>query len=130
MSTVLSRHVFLKLSSLGRTFDCSVFIPIVHIAVIDQSESTDCHLLAVTHAGTDQQVGKERYHDFAPVRSRVTSAAASSVCRRASVLHHHAFRPSAAEAHGRSAQSALSDPRPTAAGVLCVLHPAEACEGP
>lgn len=43
-----------------RTFDCSVFTPIVHISVIDKSESTDCHLLAVTHAGNDHQVAKER----------------------------------------------------------------------
>lgn len=56
MTTIL-RHVFLKLSPRRRTFDCSIFIPIVHIAVIDKSESTDCHLLAVTHAGTDQRVG-------------------------------------------------------------------------
>lgn len=34
-----------------RTIDRSVFRPIVHIAVIDRSESSDCHLLAVTHAG-------------------------------------------------------------------------------
>lgn len=75
MSTVLSQHIFLKLSSLGRTFDCSVFIPIVHIAVIDKSESTDCHLLAVTHAGTDQLVGKEQ-HDY------VSDAEQSNFSRR------------------------------------------------
>lgn len=34
-----------------RTIDRSVFKPIVQISVIDRSESSDCHLLAVTHAG-------------------------------------------------------------------------------
>lgn len=46
-------HIYLILSSSFscRTIDRSVFRPIVHIAVIDRSESSDCHLLAVTHAG-------------------------------------------------------------------------------
>ena len=35
----------------SRTIDRSVFKPIVQIAVIDRSESSDCHLLAVSHAG-------------------------------------------------------------------------------
>lgn len=35
-----------------RTIDRSVFKPIVQIAVIENSESLDCQLLAVTHAGT------------------------------------------------------------------------------
>lgn len=51
------KHVFfptqLKLSFLCRTIDRSVFKPIVQISVIDRSESSDCHLLAVTHAGKD-----------------------------------------------------------------------------
>lgn len=34
-----------------RTIDRSVFKPIVQIAVIDRSESSDCQLMAVTHAG-------------------------------------------------------------------------------
>lgn len=34
-----------------RTIDRSVFKPIVQIAVIENSESIDCQLLAVTHAG-------------------------------------------------------------------------------
>lgn len=34
-----------------RTIDRSVFKPIVQIAVIENSESLDCQLLAVTHAG-------------------------------------------------------------------------------
>lgn len=37
--------------NIARTIDRSVFKPIVQIAVIDRSESSDCHLLAVTHAG-------------------------------------------------------------------------------
>lgn len=37
--------------NIARTIDRSVFKPIVQIAVIDQSESSDCQLLAVTHAG-------------------------------------------------------------------------------
>lgn len=36
----------------SRTIDRSVFKPIVQISVIGRSESSDCHLLAVTHAGT------------------------------------------------------------------------------
>lgn len=34
-----------------RTIDRSVFKPIVQIAAIENSESIDCQLLAVTHAG-------------------------------------------------------------------------------
>lgn len=45
--------ISLKLSFLCRTIDRSVFKPIVQISVIDRSESSDCHLLAVTHAGKD-----------------------------------------------------------------------------
>ncbi|XP_051876297.1 nuclear pore complex protein Nup155 [Pristis pectinata] len=37
--------------NIARTIDRAVFKPIVHIAVIESSESVDCHLLAVTHAG-------------------------------------------------------------------------------
>ncbi|XP_031414368.1 nuclear pore complex protein Nup155 [Clupea harengus] len=37
--------------NIARTIDRSVFKPIVQIAVIDRSESSDCHLLAVSHAG-------------------------------------------------------------------------------
>lgn len=48
-----------KLFSLYRTIDRSVFKPIVQISVIDRSESSDCHLLAVTHAGKDLQDRRE-----------------------------------------------------------------------
>uniref|UniRef100_A0A8C7S1Y5 Nuclear pore complex protein Nup155 n=1 Tax=Oncorhynchus mykiss TaxID=8022 RepID=A0A8C7S1Y5_ONCMY len=37
--------------NVARTIDRSVFKPIIQISVIDRSESSDCHLLAVTHAG-------------------------------------------------------------------------------
>ncbi|XP_072272710.1 nuclear pore complex protein Nup155 [Pyxicephalus adspersus] len=37
--------------NIGRTIDRSVFKPIVQIAVIEKSESVNCHLVAVTHAG-------------------------------------------------------------------------------
>uniref|UniRef100_A0A672MKD5 Nuclear pore complex protein Nup155-like n=1 Tax=Sinocyclocheilus grahami TaxID=75366 RepID=A0A672MKD5_SINGR len=37
--------------NIARTIDRSVFKPIVQIAVIDRPESSDCQLLAVTHAG-------------------------------------------------------------------------------
>lgn len=46
---------YLKLSFFCRTLDRSVFKPIVQISVIGRSESSDCHLLAVTHAGKDVQ---------------------------------------------------------------------------
>lgn len=36
---------------LFRTIDRSVFKPIIQIAVIENSESIDCQLLAITHAG-------------------------------------------------------------------------------
>lgn len=45
---ILPLHLF------SRTIDRSVFKPIVQIAVINRSESSDCHLLAVTHAGIMQ----------------------------------------------------------------------------
>ena len=46
-------HFFIsfKLFFVFRTIDRSVFKPIVQISVIDRFESSDCHLLAVTHAG-------------------------------------------------------------------------------
>ncbi|XP_053557191.1 nuclear pore complex protein Nup155 [Bombina bombina] len=37
--------------NIARTIDRTVFKPIVQIAVIEKSESVNCHLLAVTHAG-------------------------------------------------------------------------------
>ncbi|KAE8636462.1 hypothetical protein XENTR_v10003006 [Xenopus tropicalis] len=37
--------------NIARTIDRNVFKPIIHISVIEMSESVNCHLLAVTHAG-------------------------------------------------------------------------------
>ncbi|KAJ8408637.1 hypothetical protein AAFF_G00252720 [Aldrovandia affinis] len=37
--------------NIARTIDRTVFKPVVQIAVIDLSESSDCQLLAITHAG-------------------------------------------------------------------------------
>lgn len=39
-----------------RTIDRSVFKPIVQIAVIENSESIDCQLLAITHAGKKEML--------------------------------------------------------------------------
>lgn len=47
-------EAFLVLFS--RTIDRSVFKPIVQIAVIENSESIDCQLLAVTHAGKKEML--------------------------------------------------------------------------
>ena len=49
-------YLFLSSSSMAlypvpRTIDRSVFKPIVQISVIQRSESSNCHLLAITHAG-------------------------------------------------------------------------------
>ncbi|XP_035247718.1 nuclear pore complex protein Nup155 [Anguilla anguilla] len=56
--TGMSRVAAMSLNSIvaaagniARTIDRSVFRPIVQIAVIDLSESSDCQLLAITHAG-------------------------------------------------------------------------------
>lgn len=51
VATMSQNSIVTAAVHIARTFDCSVFTPIVHISVIDKSESTDCHLLAVTHAG-------------------------------------------------------------------------------
>lgn len=48
-----------------RTIDRSVFRPIIEIAVIENSESIDCQLLAVTHAG------KTQYHLFIVIVHRI-----------------------------------------------------------
>ncbi|NWH73279.1 NU155 protein, partial [Piaya cayana] len=50
--TSLSQNAIVSAAgSIARTIDRSVFKPIVQIAVIENSESIDCQLLAVTHAG-------------------------------------------------------------------------------
>uniref|UniRef100_A0A8C2T5F5 Nucleoporin 155 n=1 Tax=Coturnix japonica TaxID=93934 RepID=A0A8C2T5F5_COTJA len=50
--TSLSQNAIVSAAgSIARTIDRSVFKPIVQIAVIENSESIDCQLLAITHAG-------------------------------------------------------------------------------
>ncbi|NXU47237.1 NU155 protein, partial [Turnix velox] len=50
--TSLSQNAIVSAAgNIARTIDRSVFKPIVQIAVIENSESIDCQLLAVTHAG-------------------------------------------------------------------------------
>ncbi|NXF69848.1 NU155 protein, partial [Ciccaba nigrolineata] len=50
--TSLSQNALVSAAgSIARTIDRSVFKPIVQIAVIENSESIDCQLLAITHAG-------------------------------------------------------------------------------
>ncbi|XP_051972803.1 nuclear pore complex protein Nup155 [Xyrauchen texanus] len=57
--------------NIARTIDRSVFKPIVQIAVIDRSESLDCQLLAVTHAGVRLYFSTS---PFAPPNARHTAA--------------------------------------------------------
>uniref|UniRef100_A0A8C1ABL2 Nuclear pore complex protein Nup155 n=1 Tax=Cyprinus carpio carpio TaxID=630221 RepID=A0A8C1ABL2_CYPCA len=57
--------------NIARTIDRSVFKPIVQIAVIDRSESSDCQLLAVTHAGVRLYFSTV---PFAPPNGRHASA--------------------------------------------------------
>ncbi|NWR45769.1 NU155 protein, partial [Regulus satrapa] len=50
--TSLSQNAVVSAAgSIARTIDRSVFKPIIQIAVIENSESIDCQLLAITHAG-------------------------------------------------------------------------------
>uniref|UniRef100_A0A8C4K556 Nucleoporin 155 n=1 Tax=Dromaius novaehollandiae TaxID=8790 RepID=A0A8C4K556_DRONO len=50
--TSLSQNAVVSAAgNIARTIDRSVFKPIVQIAVIENSESIDCQLLAITHAG-------------------------------------------------------------------------------
>ncbi|XP_026721600.1 nuclear pore complex protein Nup155 isoform X2 [Athene cunicularia] len=50
--TSLSQNAIVSAAGIiARTIDRSVFKPIVQIAVIENSESIDCQLLAITHAG-------------------------------------------------------------------------------
>ncbi|NXO63930.1 NU155 protein, partial [Phainopepla nitens] len=50
--TSLSQNAIVSAAgSIARTIDRSVFKPIIQIAVIESSESIDCQLLAITHAG-------------------------------------------------------------------------------
>ncbi|XP_056593188.1 nuclear pore complex protein Nup155 isoform X1 [Triplophysa dalaica] len=74
----MSRVAAMSLSSIvsvagniARTIDRSVFKPIVQIAVINRSESSDCHLLAVTHAGVRLYFSTT---PFAPPNAKHTQA--------------------------------------------------------
>lgn len=104
-----SKNVFstsLKVSFLCRTIDRSVFKPIVQISVIDRSESSDCHLLAVTHAG-------KHYRTVVKMNKNCRICVGWSemcilnvifcFCRCATLLQHHTFCPSTPEACGSSA---------------------------
>uniref|UniRef100_A0A3B3YKM1 Nuclear pore complex protein Nup155 n=1 Tax=Poecilia mexicana TaxID=48701 RepID=A0A3B3YKM1_9TELE len=51
VATMSQSSIIAAAGNIARTIDRSVFKPIVQISVIDRSESLDCHLLAVTHAG-------------------------------------------------------------------------------
>uniref|UniRef100_A0A669CSY1 Nuclear pore complex protein Nup155 n=1 Tax=Oreochromis niloticus TaxID=8128 RepID=A0A669CSY1_ORENI len=51
VATMSQSSIVAAAGNIARTIDRSVFKPIVQISVIDRSESSDCHLLAVTHAG-------------------------------------------------------------------------------
>ncbi|KAM7368981.1 hypothetical protein PAMP_013281 [Pampus punctatissimus] len=51
VATMSQSTIVAAAGNIARTIDRSVFKPIVQISVIDRSESSDCHLLAVTHAG-------------------------------------------------------------------------------
>ncbi|XP_068608928.1 nuclear pore complex protein Nup155 [Brachionichthys hirsutus] len=51
VATMSQSSIVAAAGNIARTIDRSVFRSIVHISVIDRSESSDCHLLAVTHAG-------------------------------------------------------------------------------
>ncbi|XP_053153166.1 nuclear pore complex protein Nup155 [Hemicordylus capensis] len=51
VASVSQNTIVTAAGRIARTIDRSVFKPIVQIAVIESSESIDCQLLAVTHAG-------------------------------------------------------------------------------
>ncbi|KAJ0057198.1 hypothetical protein NL108_002123, partial [Boleophthalmus pectinirostris] len=51
VATMSQNAIVAAAGNIARTIDRSVFKPIVQISVIPRSESSDCHLLAVTHAG-------------------------------------------------------------------------------
>ncbi|KAG9488421.1 hypothetical protein GDO78_007954 [Eleutherodactylus coqui] len=51
VASVSQNSIVSTAGNIARTIDRSVFKPIVQIAVIEKSESVNCHLLAVTHAG-------------------------------------------------------------------------------
>ncbi|XP_036385365.1 nuclear pore complex protein Nup155 isoform X1 [Megalops cyprinoides] len=82
--------------NIARTIDRSVFKPIVQIAVIELSESSDCHMLAITHAGVRLYFSTT---PFAPPNARHTPARPSMLA-----LVHVRLPP------GFSASSTLQKP--------------------
>ncbi|XP_038599878.1 nuclear pore complex protein Nup155 isoform X2 [Tachyglossus aculeatus] len=51
VASVSQSSIVSAAGNIARTIDRSVFKPIVQLAVIENSESVDCQLLAITHAG-------------------------------------------------------------------------------
>ncbi|XP_057697653.1 nuclear pore complex protein Nup155-like isoform X3 [Corythoichthys intestinalis] len=51
VATMSQNVIVAAAANIDSTIDHSIFKPIVQISVISRSESSDCHLLAVTHAG-------------------------------------------------------------------------------
>ncbi|XP_034956535.1 nuclear pore complex protein Nup155 [Zootoca vivipara] len=51
VASVSQNAIVAAAGKIARTIDRSVFKPIIQIAVIENSESIDCQLLAITHAG-------------------------------------------------------------------------------
>ncbi|XP_068430633.1 nuclear pore complex protein Nup155 [Clinocottus analis] len=51
VATMSQNTIVAAAGNIARTIDRSVFKPVIQISVIDRSESSDCHLLAVTNAG-------------------------------------------------------------------------------
>uniref|UniRef100_A0AAY4CWY0 Nuclear pore complex protein Nup155 n=1 Tax=Denticeps clupeoides TaxID=299321 RepID=A0AAY4CWY0_9TELE len=82
--------------NIARTIDRSVFKSIIQIAVIDRSESSDCHLLAVTRAGVRLYFSTT---PFGPVNAKHTVTRPSLL-----VLIHVRLPP------GFSASSTLQKP--------------------
>ncbi|XP_051907367.1 nuclear pore complex protein Nup155 [Hippocampus zosterae] len=71
VATMSQNSIVTAAGNIARTIDRSVFQPIVQIAVISRSESSDCHLLAVTHAGVRLYFSTT---PFAPPQQRHTPA--------------------------------------------------------
>ncbi|XP_061656258.1 nuclear pore complex protein Nup155 [Phyllopteryx taeniolatus] len=71
VATMSQSSIVAAAGNIARTIDRSVFKPIVQISVISRSESSDCHLLAVTHAGVRLYFSTT---PFAPPQQRHTPA--------------------------------------------------------
>ncbi|XP_037120775.1 nuclear pore complex protein Nup155 [Syngnathus acus] len=71
VATMSQNGIVAAAGNIARTMDRSVFKPIVQISVISRSESSDVHLLAVTHAGVRLYFCTT---PFAPPQQRQTPA--------------------------------------------------------